>query len=55
MITGQINTEDLEHLKIEFFKDEYIVTLVDTNDCEILKGYGQTIEMALNDLHSNLM
>lgn len=50
-----INPLDLKHLKIEFLNSEYTVALTDMDGNEILKGYGSTIEDAINYLHQSLM
>jgi hypothetical protein len=50
-----INLSDLKHLKVEFIKNEYVVSLVDDQQYEILKGYGLSISTAINDLLSNLL
>lgn len=47
--------EQLEHLKFEKNADECVVTLVDSNGYEIIKGYGKIAIEALNDLHSTLL
>ena len=49
-----IKIAELKHLKVEFLNNEYVVTLVDEKAFEILKGYGNSIVNAINDLHSNL-
>ena len=50
-----LSQADLKHLKFEMRKDEYIVTLIDQSEYEIIKGYGQSIVDAINDMHSNLI
>lgn len=50
-----INPLDLKHLKIEFLNSAYTVALTDMDGNEHLKGYGNTIEDAINDLHQSLM
>ena len=47
--------EQLRHIKLEKISNEYVVTLVDSTDYEIIKGYGKTAIEALNDLHSALL
>jgi hypothetical protein len=47
--------EQLEHLKFEKTPHECIVTLVDSNGIEVVKGYGKIAIEALNDLHSALL
>ncbi len=46
---------ELKHLKFQRVKNEFIVTLVDEQEYEILKGYGNSVPAAINDLHSNLL
>jgi hypothetical protein len=53
MKEDSVNLSDLTHLKVEFKKNEYVVTLVDDQAFEIVKGYGDSITNALNDLLSN--
>ena len=50
-----IDTIQFKHLKFEKSKDEYIVTLIDKVGYEIVRGYGDTIVEAINDLHSLLL
>ncbi len=47
--------EQLRHLKFEKQNDQHVVTLVDSNQNEIIKGYGKTAIEAVNDLHSTLL
>ena len=58
----QVNTKstlvsviEFEHLKFEHQSDEHIVTLVDSNGHEIVRGYGDTIIEAINDMHHRLI
>ncbi len=44
-----------KHLKFEWKNDQYIATLIDQNEHEIIKGYGYSVIEAINDLHSNLV
>ncbi|MBL4670215.1 MAG: hypothetical protein HRT73_12435 [Flavobacteriales bacterium] len=46
---------ELKHLKFETKNSEFIATLVDEQQFEILKGYGKTKTEAINDLHNNLI
>ncbi|WP_299222571.1 hypothetical protein [uncultured Aquimarina sp.] len=50
-----INPMDLKHLKIEVLNSKYTVVLTDLNGDGILKGYGDSIEEAINDLHHSLL
>jgi len=49
------NKKGLKHLKFEYVSSEYVVTLVDNKGYEILRGYGNSIIEAINDLHHNLI
>jgi hypothetical protein len=49
-----IDITEIPNLKVEYIQKEYIVTLVDDQQFEIIKGYGLTLANALNDLLSNL-
>jgi len=53
----EVNTiiSALKYLKFESQNDEFIATLTDDHNYEILKGYGKTKIDAVNDLHSNLI
>lgn len=53
--TCSINPLDLKHLKIEVLNSQYTVALTDMGGKEILKGYGNSIEEAINDLHHSLI
>jgi len=46
---------ELKNLKFQKNKNEIMVTLVDNDGFEILKGYGMSPTEAINDLHSNLL
>lgn len=48
-----VNLSELKHLKVEFIKNEYVVSLIDEQAFEIVKGYGDSIANALNDLLNN--
>lgn len=50
-----INLSDLSYLKFDKKTTKYIVTLIDEKGFEIIKGYGKTLEIAINDLHHNLI
>lgn len=47
--------EQLKHLKFDKKEDECVVTLIDSNGHEIVRGYGKIAIEALNDLHSALI
>ena len=50
-----INTNLIKNIKFQVLNGKYIVSLIDLQGYEILKGYGNTIEEAINDLHCNLL
>ncbi|GHC60849.1 hypothetical protein [Ulvibacter litoralis] len=50
-----INVLNLKYLKVEYINNQNVVILVDNEGFEILKGYGNTITDAMNDLHQNLI
>ena len=54
-LTSEIILERFKHLKFDRINNEHVVTLVDSSNHEILKGYGDSIMDAINDLHSNLL
>ncbi len=49
------NTNQLKYLKFELINDKHVVTLIDLEGYEIIKGYGNTINSEINDLHSCLI
>jgi len=53
----EVNTmiSELKYLKFEIQNNEFVATLTDHENYEILKGYGKTKIDAVNDLHSNLI
>ncbi|WP_299526637.1 hypothetical protein [uncultured Lutibacter sp.] len=55
-IEGIINNSNLlKHLKFELINKEHVVSLIDSDGYEIVRGYGNTAIEALNDMHSNLL
>lgn len=50
-----VDTDQLKHLKFELSSSKYTVSLVDSTGYEIVKGYGNTVIEAINDLHSCLV
>jgi len=50
-----VSVIEFEHLKFENQRDQHMVTLVDSEGFEIVKGYGKSIADAINDLHHNLI
>ena len=54
-VAEYIDIDQLKHVKVEYKNSEYSVTLVDAAEYEIVKGYGNTVIEALNDLHAGLV
>jgi len=50
-----IKFTELKNLKVEINNKEYCVSLIDKAGYEIVRGYGETVVEAINDLHSNLI
>lgn len=50
-----IQVEELTNIRIAEIESGYSATLVDKDGFEIVRGYGETVTEALNDLHSNLI
>lgn len=50
-----VDTDQLKHLKFEESNGKYTVSLVDSTGYEIVKGYGNSVIEAINDLHSCLV
>jgi hypothetical protein len=44
-----------KHLRFSLENEEHIVSLIDAQGYEILRGYGNSIIEAMNDLHHNLI
>lgn len=53
--TKLISVIEFQHLKFENQNDEHVVTLVDAEGFKIIRGYGNSIAGAINDLHHNLI
>ncbi|PKV50255.1 hypothetical protein ATE84_2310 [Aquimarina sp. MAR_2010_214] len=47
--------DHLKHLLFEEVNDAYIVSLNDSSGYAVVKGYGNTVIDAINDLHSGLI
>ncbi len=45
----------LKHLKFEMVNNVYTATLIDLEGEEVVKGYGNSVIEAINDLHSTLL
>ena len=49
------NPIHLKYLKFEMDNGKYTVTLNDLSGYDIVKGYGNTITEAINDMHRGLI
>ncbi len=54
-VAEYIDIDQLKHVKVHYTNNEYSVSLVDSAEYEIVKGYGTTILEAINDLHAGLV
>ena len=54
MIDDVLKLSELKNLKVELIDREYVLTLVDDQEYEVIKGYGVSISSAFNDLLHNL-
>ena len=54
-VAEYIDIDQLKHVKVHYTNNEYSVSLVDSAEYEIVKGYGTTIIEAINDLHAGLV
>ena len=54
-VTEYIDIDQLKHVQVHYANNEYSVSLVDSAEYEIVKGYGTTIIEAINDLHAGLV
>lgn len=45
----------LKYLKFEVINDIHVVSLNDTSGYTIIKGYGDTVIDAINDMHHNII
>ena len=50
-----IEVSELKHLRFIMDDGEQVAILVDGTGHEIIKGYGNNIVAAINDLHRNLI
>ena len=50
-----ISIKEFKYLEFEVEKGEHIVALVDKEGYKIIKGYGNSIIEAINDLHSSII
>jgi hypothetical protein len=53
--TDTIQTEELSNIRVSETETGFVVALVDGEEFEIVRGFGDTITEALNDMHSNLI
>ena len=54
-VAEYVDLSQLKHLKFEVYNGEYTVSLIDATEYEIVRGYGNTVIEALNDLHAGLV
>lgn len=47
--------DHLKHLKFEMVNNAYVAILIDLKGDEVVKGYGNSIIEAMNDIHSNFI
>jgi hypothetical protein len=50
-----IQVEELSNIKITESENGFVVALTDQEGFEIVRGFGDTLTEALNDMHSNLI
>lgn len=50
-----VDTKELEHLMFQKDNGQHIVSLIDKEGYQILRGYGNSIVEAINDLHAGLL
>ena len=51
----ELNINQLKFLKITKLSNSFSVSLIDSEEYEIIKGYGTTVVDAFNDMHHNLI
>lgn len=49
------NSNQFQHLKFELINKEHVASLIDSDGYEIVRGYGNTVIEALNDMPSSLL
>jgi hypothetical protein len=50
-----IQAEELSNIRVSETETGFVVALTDQEGFEIVRGFGDTITEALNDMHSNLI
>lgn len=53
--TDTIQVEELSNIQITESENGFVVALTDQEGFEIVRGFGDTVTEALNDMHSNLI
>ena len=53
--TDTIQTEELSNIRVSETENGFFVALTAKEGFEIVRGFGNTITEALNDMHSNLI
>lgn len=51
----ELNINQLQFIKVDKLSKSYSVSLIDNEEHEIIKGYGNTVVDAFNDMHDNLI
>jgi len=50
-----IQAEELSNIRVSKTETGFVVALTDQEGFEIVRGFGDTVTQALNDMHSNLI
>ncbi|MCB9191770.1 MAG: hypothetical protein H6603_01210 [Flavobacteriales bacterium] len=53
--TDTIQVEKLSNIHINETENGFVVALTDQEGFEIVRGFGDTVTKALNDMHGNLI
>jgi hypothetical protein len=50
-----IRAEELNNIRVSETETGFVIALIDEHEFEIVRGFGDTITEALNDMHRNLI
>lgn len=50
-----IQAEELSNIRVSETETGFVVALTDQEGFELVRGFGNTVTEALNDMHSNLI